>query len=68
MKLIFLLKVFFTENIKIYFKAMDQPDHMIDMVILLSVNFCPCKIRYQVKNLWDQRKAIKVGLLTLEFL
>ena len=28
-------------------------DHMdmINMVIMLSVNFCPCKIRYQVKNL-----------------
>ena len=41
------------------FKAMEQPDHMIDMVIILSVNFCTCKIRYQVKNLWDQRKGTK---------
>ena len=32
-------------------KAMDQPDHMIDMVIFLSVKFYPCKIKYQVKNL-----------------
>ena len=30
----------------VYLKAMYQPDHMIDMVIYISVNFCPCKIRY----------------------
>ena len=30
------------------FKAMDQPDHIIDMVIILSLNFFSCKIRYQV--------------------
>ena len=47
---------------------MDQPDHMIDMVIILSVNFCPCKIRYQVNNLWDQRKGTKEGLWTLKFI
>ena len=39
-----------------YPKATEQPDHMIDMVIFLSVNFFPCKIKYQVENLWDQRK------------
>ena len=47
--------------------AMDQPDHMIDMVIFSTENFCPCKIRYQVKNLWDQRKATKISLVTLKF-
>ena len=47
---------------------MDQPDHMIDMGILLSVNFCPCKIRYQNKMLRDQRKASKGGVSTLRFL
>ena len=31
-------------------KAMEQPDHMIDMLIILSVNFCLCRIIYQVKN------------------
>ena len=30
----------------ILFKAMEQPDHMIYIVIIFSVNFCPCKIRY----------------------
>ena len=40
---------------------------MIDMVIFLSVKFCPCKIRYKGKILWDQRKATKEGLLTLRF-
>ena len=40
---------------------MEQPDHMIDIVIIFSVNFCPCKIRYQVKNLWDQWKGTKKG-------
>ena len=49
-------------------KAMEQPDHMIDMVIIMSGNFCPCKERYQVKNLWDQGKGIKEGLSTLKFL
>ena len=47
---------------------MDQPDHMIDMVISLSVHFCPCKIRYQVKSLRDQRKDTNEGLSTLKFL
>ena len=26
--------------------ALKQPDHMIDIVIILPVNFCPCEIRY----------------------
>ena len=46
---------------------MEQLDHMIDMMIILSINFCPCKIRYQVKILWDQRKAIKKGLSAFWF-
>ena len=46
---------------------MEQPNHMIDMVIILSVNFCLFKIRDQVKNLWDQSKVTKEGLLTLKF-
>ena len=37
--------------IKISIKTMEQPNHMIDMVIYLYVNFYPCKIRHQVKNL-----------------
>ena len=41
---------------------MEKLDHMIDIMIILSVNFCPCKMRYQVKNLWDQRKDNKKGL------
>ena len=55
-------------NIKIILKAMKQPDHMVDLVIILSVNFCPCKIKYQIKNLWGQRKCTKEGRSTLEFL
>ena len=35
----------------IVFEAMEQPDHMIDIVIIFYVNFYPYKIRYQVKNL-----------------
>ena len=50
------------------FKTMEQPDHMMDMVVTLSLNFCPCKVWYRSKNLWDQRKGTKEGLLTLEFL
>ena len=41
---------------------MEQTDHMIDMVIILSVKFCQCKIIYQVKNLSDQRIGTKEGL------
>ena len=48
-------------------KAMEQPDNIIDKVIILSVNFCSCIIRYKVKNLWDQRKGTKEGLSTLRF-
>ena len=33
----------------------------------LLVNFCPCKIRYHVKILWDKRKFTKEGLATLRF-
>ena len=47
---------------------MDQPDLMINMVIFLSVNFCPCKIRFQVKHFLDQRKGTKEGLSALRFL
>ena len=47
---------------------MDQPNHMIDMVIILSVKFCACKIRYRVKNLRNQIKGTEEGLSTLEFL
>ena len=46
---------------------MDRPDYMIDHGNFLSVNFCLCKIRYQVKNLWDQSKGAKEDLSTLTF-
>ena len=46
---------------------MVQPDHMIDMAIILSINFCPYKIRYWVKNLSDQRKGTKEGVSTVRF-
>ena len=36
-------------------------------VVMLSVNFCPYKMRYQVNNLSDQRKGTKEGLSTLKF-
>ena len=41
---------------------------MIDMVIILSVNFFPCKITYQFENLCYQRKGTKEGLSTLKFI
>ena len=41
---------------------------MIDMVIILSLNFCSWKIRYQVKNLWDQKKGTKESLQLSDFL
>ena len=50
-------------NARMYIKAMDQSDHMVNMIIFLSVNFLQGKIRYQVKNLWDQRKTTKEGFL-----
>ena len=27
--------------------AMDQPDHMIYVLVFLSLKFCPCKMRYE---------------------
>ena len=39
---------------------MDQPDDMIDKVIILSVNFCLFKITYQVTNFLGQIKGTKV--------
>ena len=36
---------------------MDQPDHMIDMVIFSPVNLCPCEIRYKIKNFEIKEKA-----------
>ena len=50
-----------------YDKAMDQLEHIIDMIIFLPVNFCLCEIKFQVKNVWDQRKFTKEGLTTLRF-
>ena len=44
------------------FKAMEHPDDIIDMVIILTVNVCPCKRRYKLWNWWDQRKGIREGL------
>ena len=45
---------------------MEHLDHMIDMVIFLSVNFCTCKLRYQVEILWNEKKT-EEDLLTLRF-
>ena len=62
---------FYEQNLKLTknntFKAVDQPDHMIDIVIFLPVKYCLCKIWYQVKHLRDHRKSTKDGLSTHEF-
>ena len=50
-----------------HIKSVEQRDLTIDMLIFLSVNFCPCKIRYQVQILWNHRKATKEGLSTFRF-
>ena len=51
---IFSIKLIIVGDVSINMTVVEQPEHMIDMVIILSVNFCPCKIKYQVKNLCAQ--------------
>ena len=45
---------------------MEQPDHMVDIVIILSVNFKSCKISYQVGK-WGPKKGTKKGLSSFRF-
>ena len=40
---------------------------MIEMVIILFLNFRLCKIRYRAENLFDQKKGTKESLCTLRF-